>query len=345
MKILLYADPHVCKSLSIVRGRGKTTQYSYRLEMLINTFKWISNYAKENNIEHTICLGDLADNNFLSAEEISAIKEFDIDNHTFLVGNHDMSDYDGVYNVANIFEDVINNPTIKQYDDFSITYLPYSSDIKDLYKLCDGIDPNRNIVLSHNDIKGTQYGNIECKIGYEFSDILQNSRLFVNGHIHTGRMLVKDRIYNLGALSGMNFNQENREWNPSVMVINTDTMQVELVENPFAMIFTKIDATAKDIVSKMKKLDDNKDNVVQLRIPVGIVEIANTLLEQHDIKFKRVITYNNVVKQDDELSELITESVIRQNIYTSLKEFMKIKYTTDPLLDTYIKEIERIEEC
>ena len=62
-----------------------------------------------------------------------------------------------------------------------------------------------DIILSHNDIKGYDLNGHILTSGYELSEILDCCKIFINGHLHNGGWLVKDKVVNLGQLSGKYF--------------------------------------------------------------------------------------------------------------------------------------------
>lgn len=318
MKILIYTDPHVCGSLSIVKGRG--SKYTYRLENMIKTFQFINQTAKDHNVDKIICLGDLAENNVLTAEEISALSECNLSNHAFVVGNHDMSTSE--YNICNIYKEVYHEVGALPFYDCNILLLPYSHEIHDLRTLTRNFDRRLpTIILSHNDVKGVNYGNIASKVGYEVADILDSCNLFINGHIHVGRWVVTDRILNLGTVAGMNFNCLGAQWNPSLVILDTSTLKLTFIENPHSYLFHKIDVAPEKIMDALNRLDSSRENVVQIRIPLQLVEVVSKLLDEKNIKFRRIITYDynnySYAKQ-----EQISEFTRSESVFDSLRKFI-----------------------
>ena len=171
MRILLYTDVHISQNSSIINTRGN--KYSTRLENIIKSLNWAEEQAIVNKCDSIICLGDLFDRSDLNAEEITALKEIKWANlpHTLIVGNHESNvvslDFSSAFSLNNVF-DIINKPCSDVYDDFSITYLPYivESERKPIKEYL----PNskKKIILSHNDIKGIQYGQWISKDGFDF---------------------------------------------------------------------------------------------------------------------------------------------------------------------------------
>lgn len=331
MKIGLFADPHVCQSSSIVRGRGD--KYSYRLENLIESFKWMHQFFIDNKVDKVVCLGDLADNNYLTAEDISALSECDfLKDYEYIIGNHDISSRDGLYNVSNIYKNVYSKPTLVHNSDCDILYLPYSHNILDLKQLV--TNPSNTIILSHNDIKGVNYGNIACKEGYDFSDILQSSKIFVNGHIHVGQWLVRDRIINLGTITGINFNCSGAKWDPSIGILDTNA-GLSVYENPVAFVFHKWDTSdIFEVATNLGKLDKSRTHVIQLRVPNTIVDDCRAMLDASGIKFSRIISYSEFKSSSNLIKDEITVKPIAQSLVEYAKQYTdKDKYDVNMILE------------
>lgn len=259
MKILLYADPHWSAYSSIVRGRGE--KYSVRLENLIKSINWVEKLAYTHNCEEIVCLGDFFDKESLNSEEITALQDISwerpgIIQHSMLVGNHEMGRNDLEYSSMHVFKQngfaVVNEPVYVDdadtgFTDIDILYLPYILDCnrKSLKEyLHDRPSGRKLIVFSHNDIAGIQMGRFMSTSGFTIDEIEENCDLFINGHLHNGEKIT-DKIINLGNLTGQNFSEDGFVYRHCAMVLDTATLSYELIENPYALNFYKIDASAK----------------------------------------------------------------------------------------------------
>ena len=248
MKILLYSDNHFSTYSSILRTRGE--KYSTRLENQIESLMWVENMAELYACEEVICLGDFFDRPELNAEEISALKEIVWKNnirHTFLVGNHEISTGDNMVSSSNLFgfncnADVIPYPCcFTTTDGCEICLLPYTteSNRKSLVELFGEKGNNRRIILSHNDIKGINYGNVVSTVGYSLGEIETYCDLFINGHIHNEGQFGK--VINIGNLTGQNFSENGLKYSHRVLIVDTEDLHVTAVINPYAINFEKID--------------------------------------------------------------------------------------------------------
>lgn len=248
MKILLYSDNHFSTYSSILRTRGE--KYSTRLDNQIASLNWVEDTANSYGCEEIICLGDFFDRPELSAEEISALKEIVWNNnirHTFLVGNHEISSGDNVFSSSNVFgfncnADVIASPCCFTTEDgCEICLLPYMTERnrKSIVELFGEKGNKRRVILSHNDIKGINYGNVISSIGYSLDEIEPYCDLFINGHIHNEGQFGK--IINIGNLTGQNFSENGFKYHHRVLIVDTKDFHVMAVINPNAINFEKIE--------------------------------------------------------------------------------------------------------
>ena len=349
MKLLIYTDPHLSTNSSIIVGKmesQKRERFSARLDRCISTFEWINQSAKDYKVDQIICLGDLVDQPKLNAEELSAISESKIESHKILVGNHDVSSVDGYFNSCNLYGNAIREFKIDRLGDTSIVYLPWSRDLIDLSKELEGCDPNKTIILSHNDIKGIFYGNYKSTSGYDIPDILRSCKLFINGHIHTGSWIQKGRIMNLGTITGLNFNNVNG-WSGYAVIVDTDTFKLTWLENPYAFVFKDQRILSRSQLGDFfSTLDDNKCNIVQLRVPKSLVEVTRSSIENHkSIAFSRILTlYDKTDENIDNLDPSDRENLdLEINIYDSLRAYVKENCPSKYDLNSVLDEINKLE--
>lgn len=324
-KLLLYSDPHYCSYLSVLRQRGE--KYSLRIENLQKAFNWINQIAKEKQIDKIICLGDFFDKTDLTAEEITSLTNLNLKHHEFLIGNHEALSYDLKINATNVFSEseIYDSPTLKMIDNTQILFLPYviEQNRKPLKEILQEVNINYNqplIILSHNDIKDVQYGQFKSMIGYEIKEIEENCDMFINGHIHNGGWITSN-ILNLGSLDGLNFNNDAENWKPSIAIIDTKDLKVELVENPFSFLFYKKEFITINEVNDFYKQLNNHKNIVSFKINENMIKEVNQSLELNkNIFYKRLtINYNNEIKEVD-------INITPINCFDKLKEFIKEKY-------------------
>lgn len=221
---------------------------------------WIRELSSSCNCKYDICLGDFFDQANLTSEEITALNDIDWgDNeHIFIVGNHEM----GINNLSkssshifNLIKNciVIDQPKSLVIDQIQFDFLPYILEVNrnklDTYfEKINGV--KSRVLLSHNDIKGLQLGRYISKDGFEITEIESIYDLCINGHLHNG-CRVSEKIYNIGNLVGQNFSEDAYKFEHCVFIINTDTLHIEIYENPYSFNFYKLD-TSENINLNLK---------------------------------------------------------------------------------------------
>ena len=253
MKLLIFSDPHWSAYSSIVRSRGK--KYSTRLENLLESLNWVELEAQENRCDAILCLGDFFDKCDLTSEEITAVQEIKWNeqiNHIFLVGNHEMGRSNLEFSSSHLFNLCPNSTVIDYPQNYcvgntEICFLPYilESNREDLNNYFNfWTPPQQRIIFSHNDIKGIQMGNFLSTEGFTIDDIKSNCSLFINGHLHN-MSYVDSNIINIGNLTGQNFSEDATVYKHCIIILDTDTLKYEFIENPYAMNFYKYDFTSQ----------------------------------------------------------------------------------------------------
>lgn len=311
MKLGIVGDIHWSRYSSILRLRGN--KYSHRLENCIKSITWAEQMTSDCAL--VIYLGDFFDSPELTAEEITAIKDikWNSQEHFFLVGNHEMGINDLSYSSSHLFDyidiekgaTVIDSPCMYNFGGCAVNFLPYilEDSRKPISEYIQTIEDTRTIVFSHNDIAGIQLGQYVSKAGFDINDIEEHCDLFINGHLHNGSK-ISDKIINIGNLTGQNFSEDAFKYDHCIFILDTDTMQIAVYENPYAINFYKIDATETDV-----NLTELKQNaVVTLKVPedADLMQIKNTLDSAQNIITYRILvvpgtTQKTVIKNTKEL--------------------------------------------
>lgn len=306
MKICLYTDNHFSQYSSILRKRGN--KYSLRLENQIESLNWVEKIAEEENCSSIICLGDFFDTPMLNAEELTALKDINFNkniHHFFLVGNHEMGNNDLSYNSSyalSQYGTVINKPTIEIGFGYEILYLPYmlEDNRKSLQEIIEETtkefysgmittqEVKERIILSHNDLKGIRYGQYESKQGFDIKEIDKCCSLFINGHLHNQQQIT-NKILNLGNITGQNFSEDGFKYSHCLAILDTNTLKVNLINNPYAINFYKIDTT-KD--NNFDIIDKCYNGVATIRVNKDKVEeLKNRLKSSNLLEYRLIIDY------------------------------------------------------
>ena len=305
MKILLFTDNHFCENSSIIRKQGN--KYSFRLENQIQTLNWINEIAIEKQVDKIICLGDFFDKPILNAQELSALKEINWCNipKEFIVGNHEINSSNLEFNSTNVLSKIgkiIDKPSIDSGYGYEIIYLPYilETERKSLRDYINELEKDywqgmwstqevkQIIILSHNDLAGIRFGQYESKIGFDIKEIYENCNIFVNGHLHNQQQ-ISEKILNLGNVTGQNFSEDGLKYSHCIGILDTNTLNIELINNPYAIHFYKFDILCEDdfkqfdnclsnscisirakedLVSNIKQTLNNYSNIIESRITI-----------------------------------------------------------------------------
>lgn len=367
MKICICGDVHWCTYSSILRKRGK--KYSLRLENLINSVNWVVDTAISNDCTDLFFLGDFFDSNSLTAEEVSALSELNFSDNSvyksFIVGNHEMGTSDLAYSTAHSFlinknNAVYDKPAIIKAGETLIYILPYELEINRKSSICDYFpeqsftDPEcrKRILLSHNDIKGIQMGNFMSRDGFDLQELSSTFDLVINGHLHN-QQWVASNVLNIGNITGQNFSEDATKYPHQCMILDTDTLSYNLVTNPKALNFTKLDFTKNSSIEYINDVSFKLGNNSVLSITCN-TEDYDYLKHRFDpdADESTYIPRNcNVIQSRiiiDRTSEIAIEHGYEEKQQTLhidyIKEFSEYIQSTVGCSDVVLKELQKVTE-
>lgn len=342
MKILVVGDIHIAPTSSILKRRG--SQFTMRLENCIKSIEWCENIAKEYGCEAEVFLGDTFDKPNLDQETITAVKNIAWNDITkyFIVGNHESEEADLKYSSVNILKAdkriIVNNPRTYMIEpNTKIHFIPYVTEVdrKPLNEYFDDLkDSSRHIIFSHNDIAGIQMGVVVSKSGFEIDDIVNNCDLFMNGHLHNGTWVVKNKIRNLGILVGQNFGEDASKYPHNVTILDTDTLECIDIENPYAFNFYNLSVQTDKDLMQFTKLKNNA--VISVKCAKSLVDAVRQCIE-----VSTNIIESRVIIQQENLSDTPELAVqdLRVDHLQKLAEFCKEKIDNTEILNLELQEI------
>lgn len=347
MKILFITDVHFSTYSSILRKRGE--KYSYRLENCCASISWAENLAEQLNTDFIVYGGDFFDKSELTAEETTALQDVYFTEscpHYVLVGNHEMKTRDRELTTAHLFNtlygkfQVIDEPKVVRVENKYILFLPYVSDderkpLKE-YINC----PDSPIVFSHNDIAGIQMGQFMSKSGFTLQEIESTCSLFINGHLHNGAFLNKEKtICNVGNLTGQNFSEDGLKYKHNVALVDTDALTITLYENPYAINFYKIQVEDNFEESfEIEYLQKLKNACVMFNVAEGDV----TRLKQVVDNLPNIITYKVATRnaQGEQAIEHNIKELSSIDHITEFKNYVINQLGTSELLSQELQELQ-----
>ena len=335
MKIMLFADLHMCPRASIINKWG--TKYPVRLENCIESVNWLERLAEEQGCEYIVNLGDFFDKPDLSSETITAVQDIQWSNimHYHIVGNHDASNSSLIFNSVNALasgsHSIVTKPNVLFLDDCNILFLPYvvECDRKPIDQYL--LDKNGNsikntkptIIFSHNDLNGIQLGPVMSRTGFTIEEIEANCQCFINGHLHSGQAIT-DKVINLGNLTGKDFGENSFVHSHNVIILETKTLELTYIENPHAFNFYKIQIDTEFDINQLHSLKQRA--VVSIKCDSALVDKAKQVISElpNIIESRIIITkrYEEAAAEDssidlsvDHLARFI--ECCRSNIETS----------------------------
>lgn len=334
-KMLIVGDVHWSTYSSILKSRG--SKCSTRLERLIASINWCEQLALDKGCESILYLGDFFDKPELVGEEITMLNAIQWNplKHYFIVGNHESDVASLEYNSTealrkNGFE-IIAKPTIID----NMVLLPYITEdsrlpLKDYLQ-----NTNKPIVFSHNDIKGIRYGKYESKTGFGIKEIEDLTSLYINGHLHNGAW-VTEKILNLGILSGLNFGEDAFTYAHNVMVLDIDDLSYELIENPHAINFYKIEIDKQEDIDLIKGI---KNHAV---LSIKCNNIFKDEVKQMLDNSPKVLTYKLIIYVESDSSDTSNESNVELgglDYIEKFKEFIIDNIGSDAIVMEELEEV------
>ena len=234
-KIIISADIHFCKRESLVDNR-----YPF----LARSFEWLNKLSDEIPNSLNVDLGDMFNSSHLTAEDVAVLEAIPFNRSWHCItGNHEQ---DGQNSLLKYFRDIhviYEKPQLKNFgkDVGWALFIPFTRTPTPLSGLLKKLPPSeRVVVFSHCDFVG-MFGTGE-DAGYRIDEINAEPRIkmWLNGHYHQ-RMTLSDKIQVVGNLCGQNFTQNFEPH--GVAVYDTVTNEYEFIENPFALVFGKMDTS------------------------------------------------------------------------------------------------------
>lgn len=348
MRILLYTDNHYSEKSSVIDWQGK--KFSARIENQIESLNWVGKLAIEKGCDSVICLGDFFDKPVLNDEEISGLREIKWNNlpHYFLIGNHESTVVDLRYSATKILENddnrfIIHKPTYIKKDDFYLLFIPYylPNELKSIEEYMkeagiEEVDRNKIIILSHNDVYGTEFvSGVESTSGFKISDIENNCQLFLNGHIHAKQKICKNG-YNIGNLTGKNYTENSFTSNhcATLLTLEDGKAKIEFIENPYAFNFYTIHVNMEKDLIALSKIKDNAN--VRIYCPLKLRELVDKAIENNDkiISHRVCDIFDKSSRRANDEEEAVEE--ITQESYIS--KFKSFCIDNSPNVDDLFKE-------
>lgn len=311
-KIGLYTDAHFSISSSIL-SRVNGYKYSARLDFLVESFKWMYDTFKSRNVDLIINCGDLTNSDILHAEENAALSEalsYNKDIKEFyILGNHEIKDKKSNMSSVSILSGypnitMFNKPGIVDGEGCTLILVPYMTSKEDydkFYSMLEEYDkcgPKSSnwYLFSHMTYVGENYNNYIEKEGLDKVLLMSRFKNIVgifNGHLHN----VKDEgsYHQIGSLTGNSFGDDYSNGRPGIIILDTDTGEIERIKNPYSVLFLKLKASS---ISEVNNLLCNTDGATGFRHPYRCLSIEVPLAIKDEVS-----NYINAIKDERNIIE------------------------------------------
>lgn len=340
MKIAIFTDTHFGASKS--NQHFLDSQHKFFKELLIP-------YCKDNSISTMICMGDFYDNrqtlNIKVSTEVHNLFENDLKDFDFhlLVGNHDT--YYRTTTETNSLKhlSIFQNVTVyEQTTEVSLgnrkfCFVPWITDDEKFVNYTNSISEKFDAVFGHFEIKSFMLNSkISAESGFTSDQVIKLSDRIFSGHFHTrskkeyGNSFI-EYIGNIVHLTRNDIGQ-----NKGFIVLDTETMKHEYINNDISMKFIKIffpnKFVKKDIIGNIIDVQVDKlqkYNEEDLRLYLEVINKYNPI-------YYPKVTYINAFNNESvDLSckAQTTEEMIVEYIENSSIE--NKQFILEKLLDLY----------
>lgn len=356
-KILLYADPHFFSSKRYDSKENGITKRDFLLEKM---FEKIGKYAKENNINYAVGLGDFihdisntSTNEILFLHNIMSNFSKNFLNHYIISGNHDVNKYDVDYgyfvNIFNGIENIkviYNKSSTISFNDFVFYLIPYfKKDIMiDTLNNLNVDSSTLNYIIGHfaesNGMHIFDTQNNDDIVPYEeIQNILSKYEDVFLGHLHFKKTF--NNINYIGSCSthtfndGLNYNDYiNRKYVDwvgfTVLEIDSETRTIKKSFVPtyeYNQVF---------LYAEYNQIEEIIEHAIKNNEKQFVVKVSSKLENIADIK--AIISKNKI-------KNIIMSYQIIENENENIKEENICSHKIENIVDNFIKKgLERFDK-
>ena len=351
MKIGIYSDLHLCRTTGIMPLYCKDSdKYTTRLNMIVNTAKWMYDEFEKNGVDFIVNCGDTVDSSVLKADELSALKDFyNYSKGTqeyHIVGNHEMSDDESrIYSTYILgqlpFVKIFDKSIKIIVDGVKIAFLPYIKPNKISYDIFNEL--SADILFSHIDIIGSNLrGTYILEDGVEPEILAEKFKMVINGHLHTSEKIEtsKNSVWNIGSVSSISFVDSN-VYVPSICILDTDTYKIKRIENPHSILFRKYHINSiDDLKNRINSLNKSNKYIVNVKCKYSLKDDVKDFLKSYDNIITSRVTIDTMATNDNELQKINISDIFTFDIESEFIKFLKeTNSCTNGTIEDYISVI------
>ena len=124
---------------------------------------------------------------------------------------------------------------------------------------------------------------------------------------------ITNKIINLGNLTGKDFGEDATRYKHNIAILDTDTLHIELIENPYAFNFYKLEINCAEEINKLYNLKNQA--IISVKCKDFLLETVKTVIEANADKIieSRVISVRelNTGKQEVDITDLTVDHLAR----------------------------------
>lgn len=323
MKIVAYGDVHIhpFNEFSRMTDSGLTN----RVEIALQSLRWVFDYAKANNVDRLINMGDLFEspkmiNTEIASALVEVLGEYNFKYHDFIMGNHDIMDWGHKYNVAKVFSKYYNIIDANNYQDkgrfdCGFVYLPY---LHNCYPAIDWLKSlpkegkEGTYVFGHWSIDGVKYTEDYPVSTNALQSLFDDFELSTFGHIHLRQILgAEKKIVYPGSLLTHSF--KSAKGGKGAILIDTQLKTWEFLDNPYSPKFEILE------IRKKEDLEKPITEFTRIRVVKDLLPYLEKRLEELNLKvsvstINEVQLSNRTIKVDSTWSDSqIVSAYIKDN--------------------------------
>ena len=332
MKLLLATDLHC--------------QDGIYVNICIDFLDYLSSYAKKNNINKIVILGDLLEkSNRIKYDtfvplfrKLQEMKDAGLILF-FIPGNHDIYTMDGdtIVEIFSPFGEVVKNAKEFEFDGVKINMCPFTTDPNEVPTV------NADYLFTHLPIDGFMFDNgMEAKEKHSFPvSFFSNYKKVFTGHYH--KRQTRDNIEYVGSPYQLSFGEAG-DTNKGFVVFEPSTGNQEFVKYDLAPTYVKVDYNElmedgfdpEEVKNSFVKIviDKKIENFSKVRKALYKAGVIDIVPEYEQVKVKSDREDEVRVEMNKPIKEMLTS-------FISTKKFYHIKEELDnhKLID-YLREIE-----
>lgn len=361
MKIGIYSDAHFSKNSSILVGKAPESEYSKRLDLLINSFEWMYGVFQDNQVDLIVNCGDMTSSETISSEENSAMAKSLSYGRSIpeihLLGNHEIKDSGKKFSSVDLLAGYPHCKIIRGIEkiqtDILLVFLSYVNDestLNDIQERLLDLDTPA-VVFSHLGYLGEGLLNGNGFIdtnGIDKDTVLLNSniRKIFNGHLHNP--LEEGNYIQIGSLIGNGFGDSYHFSKPRILIYDTSTDTVQRILNPNAVLFYKIKAgSMSELRQGLINLGGDR-KCVQVVCPLSLRERMSEYIAAHkseyrieEYRVKSEMAGNSLTAEDSTIMEHIDKISDSKSVYDLLRLFTECSDSTPATMPAMLHFLEK----